>query len=60
MTKTTYVTIRIDYDYDVRYNNENAKEAVIDRVMSYLSGAGLYNDENGLQVTDVENCGESF
>ena len=60
MSKTNYVTIRIDYEADVRYDEESAKEVAIDRVMSYLSGAGLYNEENGLRVTDVENCGESF
>lgn len=60
MTNEVCVTIRISYEADGRYDNESAKEAVIGRVMSYLSGAGLYNEENGLQVTDVENCGESF
>jgi len=55
------IIIRIQYEYDTaQYDCEDAKELAIDRVVSALSGAGLYNTEEGLTVTDIDNCGESY
>ena len=60
MTGETYITIRIGFDYDYKqHNEEKAKEIAIGRVESHLSAAGLYNEENGVRVTDVDYCGEN-
>ena len=59
MTGETYITVRIGFDYDKQHDEETAKEIAIGRVESHLSAAGLYNEENGVRVTDADCCGEN-
>jgi len=59
MTKTTYVTIRIDYEYngEVNYGDENeicamAADLVVERALAHS-----HTIENGIIIDNIENCG---
>ena len=60
MTDEVCITIRIQFEHDESRDAQEARQAAQDRVTSYLQGAGLYNMEDGMQLTDIENCGENW
>lgn len=57
-TKTIYVTIRIDYDHDGRYDESEVGAMAADLV---VERAEYHNHtiENGISICNVENCGEN-
>lgn len=60
-TKTIYRVVRIDFEYDdARFNEDQAATAATNTA---VSNALAYEDErdndNGIQITDVTDCGES-
>ena len=56
MSKTTYVTIRIDYEDDGRYDESEvgamAADIVVERAMAHN-----HTIENGIVLENIENCG---
>lgn len=58
---TTYITVRIDGQYDPsRIDVEDAVETAIDRVIAEAqSNAEFDGDDEGLEITDIVNCGEA-
>ena len=58
---TTYITVRIDGQYDPsRIDVEDAIETAVSRVIAEAqSNAEFDGDNEGLEITDVINCGEA-
>lgn len=58
---TTYITIRIDGQYDPsRIDVEEAVETAVSRVVTEAqSTAEFEGDNGGLEITDIINCGEA-
>jgi hypothetical protein len=56
MSKTTYVTIRIDFEDDGRYDESEVGAMAADIV---VERAGYHNHtiENGVVLENIENCG---
>ena len=56
MSKTTYVTIRIDYEDDGRFGSYEAEGIAADMV---VERAGYHNHtiENGISIENIKNCG---
>ena len=56
MSKTVYVTVRIDYDDDGRYDASEvgamAADLVVERAMAHN-----HTIENGISIENIENCG---
>lgn len=56
MIKTTYITVRIDYEDDGRYDEEEAAamaaDMVVERALSHK-----HTIENGIRIENIENCG---
>lgn len=58
---TTYITVRIDGQYDPsRIDVEDAIETAVSRVIAEAqSNAEFDGDNEGLEIADVINCGET-
>ena len=58
---TTYITVRIDGQYNPsRIDVEDAVETAVSRVIAEAqSNAEFDGDNEGLEITDVINCGET-
>lgn len=56
MSKTAYVTIRIDFEDDGRYDEREVCAAAADLVMERAL-AHNHTIENGISIENVENCG---
>ena len=58
---TTYITVRIDGQYDPsRIDMEEAIETAVDRVIAEAqSNAEFDGDDEGLEITDIVNCGKN-
>ena len=56
MSKTTYVTVRIDFDDDGRYD-ENEVEVMAADLMVERAMAHNHTIENGIRIGNIENCG---
>ena len=58
---TTYITVRIDGQYDPsRIDVEDAVETAVSRVIAEAqSNAEFDGDNEGLEITDIVNCGEA-
>ena len=58
---TTYITVRIDGQYNPsRIDVEDAVETAVSRVIAEAqSNAEFDGDNEGLEITDVINCGEA-
>lgn len=58
---TTYITVRIDGQYDPsRIDVEDAVETAVSRVIAEAqSNAEFDGDNEGLEITDIINCGEA-
>lgn len=56
MIKTTYVTIRIDYEDDGRYDASEvgamAADIVVERALAHS-----HTIEDGIRIENIENCG---
>lgn len=58
-TKTIYVTIRIDYEHDGR-NDESEVGAMAADLVVERAKYHTHTIENGIQIHDIENCGENW
>lgn len=58
---TTYITVRIDGQYDPNMIDvENAVDAAVSRVIAEARSTAEYEGgHEGLEITDVTNCGEA-
>ena len=58
---TTYITVRIDGQYNPsRIDVEDAVETAVSRVIAEAqSNAEFDGDNEGLEITDIINCGEA-
>ena len=58
---TTYITVRIDGQYNPsKIDVEDAVETAVSRVIAEAqSNAEFDGDNEGLEITDVINCGEA-
>ena len=58
---TTYITVRIDGQYNPsRIDVEDAVETAVSRVIAEAqSNAEFDGDNEGLEIADVINCGET-
>ena len=56
MDKTTYVTIRIDYEDDGRYDASEVGAMAADMVVE-CALAHSHTIENGIRIGNIENCG---
>lgn len=56
MSKTTYVTIRIDYEDDGRFESYEAEEIAADMVVERAL-AHNHTIEDGISIENIENCG---
>jgi hypothetical protein len=56
MSKTTYVTIRIDYEDDGRFGSYEADGIAADMVVARAL-AHNHTIENGISIENIENCG---
>lgn len=56
MEKTVYVTIRIDFEHDGRFDESEvgamAADVVVERALAHN-----HTIENGIRIENVENCG---
>lgn len=58
-TETTYISLRIDYTFDPnRTDGDNARQTAQEKVVSDAL-AHIHTVENGVQIENIENCGES-
>lgn len=58
ITEMTYVTLRIDYTFDPsRTDGEAARETAVDKVLRDAL-AHAHTVEGGVQIENIENCGE--
>lgn len=57
-SKTVYVTVRIDFEHDGRYDEEEVGGIVADQVIANAL-SHIHTIENGVQVTNITNCGEN-
>ena len=58
--ETMYITIRIDYEQDGRYENEqDAKDYAASKVIGDAL-CHTHTIENGIEICDIENCGENL
>lgn len=58
---TTYITVRIDGQYNPsKIDVEDAVETAVSRVIAEAqSNAEFDGDNEGLEITDIINCGEA-
>lgn len=58
---TTYITVRIDGQYDPNMIDvENAVDAAVSRVLADAQSTAEFDGHNnGVEITDVVNCGEA-
>lgn len=56
MAKTTYVTIRIDFEDDGRYDESEVGAAAADIVVERAL-AHNHTIEDGIKIENVHNCG---
>ena len=56
MTKTMYVTVRIDYEADERYDESEVQERVPEMVTE-RANAHNHTIEDGIHIVNVESCG---
>lgn len=56
MSKTAYVTIRIDFEDDGRFDESEvgavAADIVVGNALSHI-----HTIENGIRIENIENCG---
>ena len=58
-TETTYITLRIDYTFDPdRTDGDSARQTAQEKVVSDAL-AHIHTVEGGVQIENIENCGES-
>ena len=53
---SVYVTVRIDFEFDQRHDEDDVRVEAINRLTSFLSAASLYEESDGLRITDVGVC----
>lgn len=60
-TKTIYRVVRIDFEYDGdRFDEEHAATAASNIAISNaLAYEDERDDDNGIRITDLTDCGES-
>ena len=58
MEKTTYVTIRIDFEDDGRYDENEVAAMAADLVVERANSHN-HTIENGITICNIENCGEN-
>ena len=56
MIKTTYVTLRIDYEDDGRFGSYEAEAIAADMVVNNAL-AHIHTIEDGIRIENIENCG---
>ncbi len=54
------IVVRISFEHNRRYDAQQARQEAVDRVISSLQGAYIYEPSEGLRISDIENCGESY
>ena len=54
------IVVRISFEHNSRYDAQQARQEAVDRVISSLQGAYIYEPSEGLRISDIENCGESY
>lgn len=57
-SKTIYATIRIDFEHDGRFDENEIGAIVTDQVIN-AALSHIHTIENGVQVTNITNCGEN-
>ena len=63
LQRTTYVTIRIDYEHDARYIGKDGYET---EDIDAMAADCICNDvnhelrESGFRIVNVENCGVNY
>jgi hypothetical protein len=53
---SVYLTVRVDYEHDEHHDVNDARIEAVNRLTSFLSAASLYEQSDGLGITDVEVC----
>ena len=54
------IVVRISFEHGSRYDAQEARQEAIGRVIGHLQGAYIYEPSEGLRISDIENCGESY
>ena len=54
------IVVRISFEHNSRYDAQQARQEAAERVISTLQGAYIYEPAEGLRISDIENCGESY
>ena len=58
MKRTSYVTFRIDFEDDGRFDENEIAAIAADLVVERASSHN-HTIENGIQIHNIENCGET-